>query len=427
MKRLAALVLLAVVSLLPSAALAYDVGAALEGSVLLVVAFVFAQGLLTAFTPCVYPLIPITVSIFGAREGTRVHAALLSATYVLGIAATFSTLGVAVALTGGLFGRVMSNAWVLGFVAIVFAAFAASMLGAFDIRLPQGLNQRLSHVGGKGFLGALGMGLVAGLIAAPCAGPVVGGVLAYVGAKGSASLGFGLLFAYGVGMGLPFFLVGAFSMALPKSGPWLDSVKHVLGIALLANALYLLKDAVPPLKALLRPTPGFIAGAVLLVAVGLLLGAVHKRFDASVRERALKTAGVALVVLGLYGSVGAATLSRAETSTWTTHVDAALARGRTERKPVLIDFWADWCQACKELDAAIYPTALFKAEATRFVLAKADMTKDDDATEALAERYGINGLPAVVFVTSDGTVLREPRVLGLVPPERMVEAMRRVR
>ena len=100
---------------------------------------------------------------------------------------------------------------------------------------------------------------------------------------------------------------------------------------------------------------------------------------------------------------------------------------RAERKPVLIDFWADWCQACKELDVAVYPTALFKAEATRFVLAKADMTKGDDATDALAARFGIGGLPAVVFVTSDGTVLPDPRVLGLVPPERMVEAMRRVR
>src|SRR5574338_1171448 len=208
-----------------------------EGS-LLAFGVAFAGGIATSLTPCVYPLIPITVSVFGARKaGSRREAVAVSALYVLGIAAMYSALGVGAALTGKAFGSVMQNPWVIGFVALVLAAMAASMFGAFELRLPASWQGRLNTVGGSGRAGALAMGLVSGIIAAPCTGPVLTAALAFVAAKGSVAFGFAIMFAYALGMGLLFFLIGAFSISLPKSGPWMDAVKSVFGVALLAAAL----------------------------------------------------------------------------------------------------------------------------------------------------------------------------------------------
>src|SRR6266536_2508957 len=217
-----------------------------QGSVL-AFAIAFAGGVLTSLTPCVYPLIPITVSVFGARQsGSRAHAMALSGLYVLGIAATYSALGASAALTGKAFGTVMQNPWVLGGVAALFLAMAASMFGAFELQLPSSLQARLSAVGGAGYAGALAMGLVAGLIAAPCTGPVLAAALAFVATKGSVVYGVAIMFAYALGIGLLFFVLGAFSISLPKSGPWMDTVKSVFGIALLAMALVYLRDLFPP-------------------------------------------------------------------------------------------------------------------------------------------------------------------------------------
>src|SRR6266498_3143979 len=170
-----------------------------EGSVL-AFAVAFAGGIATSLTPCVYPLIPITVSIFGARKaGSRGEAMELSGLYVLGIAAMYSALGVGAALTGAAFGSVMQNPWVIGFVALVLAAMAASMFGAFDLQLPPAWQARLSGVGGAGRAGAFAMGLVSGIIAAPCTGPVLAAALTFVAAKGSVAFGFAIMFVYALG------------------------------------------------------------------------------------------------------------------------------------------------------------------------------------------------------------------------------------
>ncbi|MGB8933287.1 MAG: cytochrome c biogenesis protein CcdA, partial [Anaeromyxobacteraceae bacterium] len=225
-------------------------GLLLKGSALAIAA-AFAGGLLTSLTPCVYPLIPITVSVFGARRaGSRGQAMLLSGLYVLGIAVTYSALGVGAALTGRAFGSVMSNPWVIGAVAIVLVAMAASMFGAFDLALPASLQARLSRVGGAGFAGSFAMGLVAGVIAAPCTGPVLAAALAVIAQRGSVAYGLAVMFPYALGMGLPFFLIGAFSLSFPKSGAWMETVKSIFGVALLAAALVFARDAFPAMKPL---------------------------------------------------------------------------------------------------------------------------------------------------------------------------------
>src|SRR5919198_1662683 len=237
-----------------------------SGQLALGAAVIFAGGLLTALTPCVYPLIPITVSIFGAsRAESRTKAVLLTSSYVVGMGVVFAVLGVLAARTGALFGSVLSDPRFVVGLAIFLLVLASSMFGAFDLSLPQGLAQRLSTVGGAGVLGAFLMGSVSGFLAAPCTGPVLSGLLAFVAKSQSSALGGALLFIYALGVGVPFFLLGAFTIRLPKGGQWMEWVKSVLGIALVALAASYLKDALPPVRQALDELPaelGKVPGAV---------------------------------------------------------------------------------------------------------------------------------------------------------------------
>lgn len=400
-----------------------------EGSIL-AFAVAFAGGVLTSLTPCVYPLIPITVSIFGARKaGSRGEAMALSGLYVLGIAAMYSALGVGAALTGAAFGSVMQNPWVIGFVAVVLAVMAASMFGAFELQLPQGLQARLNGVGGAGRAGAFAMGLVSGIIAAPCTGPVLAAALTFVAAKGSVAFGFGIMFAYALGMGLLFFLIGAFSVSLPKSGPWMDTVKSVFGVALLAAAGIFLKDAFPAVKGIFSAAHGAALLAAGAAALGVLAGALHGSFHGPALQRALKGAGVVLLVCGIVyaaGASGARERARAAAGfTWLHSEEEAFRLARAEGRPVIVDFWADWCTACKELDKIAWSDPRVREEASRFVAVKIDGTTGDDAFQRISEKYGIVGMPTVLFIDAKGREIPE-RVTGAIGAEAMIERLRRV-
>jgi thiol:disulfide interchange protein DsbD len=387
-------------------------------------AVAFAGGVATSLTPCVYPLIPITVSIFGARRASsRGQAMGLSGLYVLGIAAMYSALGVGAAATGQAFGSVMQNPWVIGFVAVVLAVLAASMFGAFELQLPASLQARLNTVGGAGFAGAFAMGLVSGIIAAPCTGPVLAAALTFVAAKGSIAFGFSIMFTYALGMGLLFFLIGAFSISLPKSGPWMDTVKSVFGVALLAAAGVFAKDAFPALKPLFSAAREAALWAAGAAALGVLLGALHGSFHAPLRQRLAKGLGVALLVGGIVYAAGALNAREraraAEGFAWLGSYDEAIALARAEGKPVIIDFWAEWCTACKELDKIAWADPRVREAASGFVALKMDGTDGSDAFLAVADRYGVVGMPAVIFLDSKGRELPE-RVLSAIPAEEML-------
>jgi thiol:disulfide interchange protein DsbD len=384
----------------------------------------FAGGVLTSLTPCVYPLIPITVSIFGARRaGSRRQAILLSALYVLGIAVMYSALGVGAALTGKAFGSVMQNPWVMGAVALVFASMAASMFGAFELQLPASLQARLSGVGGAGYAGALAMGLVAGVIAAPCTGPVLAAALAFVATKGSVAFGLGIMFAYALGLGLLFFLIGAFSVSLPKSGAWMDTVKSVFGVALLAAAGVFLKDALPALKPLFLASRTAALAAAGAAGLGAMLGAFSGGFQGAPLQRARKALGVALVVLGIVyasGSSAARSAGAASGLAWVHQDEAgALARARAEGRPVIIDFWADWCAACKELDRLAWADPRVQEAARRFVTVKMDGSQDSDAFQRVFDKYGVVGMPTVIFIDAAGREL-PVRVTGAIAADEML-------
>ena len=401
-------------------------GALLAQGSVLAFAVAFAGGVATSLTPCVYPLIPITVSIFGARKaGRRREAVALSGLYVLGIAAMYSSLGVAAALTGKAFGTVMQNPWVIGGVAIVFAMMAASMFGAFELSLPLSWQARLNTVGGAGRAGAFAMGLVSGIVAAPCTGPVLAAALTFVATKGSVAFGFAIMFTYALGLGLLFFVLGVFSVSLPKSGAWMDTVKSVFGVALLAAALVFLKNALPATRPLFSAAAWVSLAAAGVAAFGVLLGALQGDFHGPALRSVAKGVGIALVVLAIVYAAGASDARERRRAAeagiaWKHDEAAALTLARAEGRPVILDFWAEWCTACKELDRTAWADPKVREQAARFITVKVDGTDDTPAFQALTEKYGIVGMPTVVLIDGHGREL-PARITGSISADEMVE------
>lgn len=455
---------------------------------------IFLGGLLTALTPCVYPLIPITVGVFGARQAdSRGRAFVLTTAYVVGMGAVFSILGVVAALSGKAFGSALGNPWVVAGLAVFMMVLASSMFGAFELALPSGLALKLNNVGGGGLIGALLMGSVAGFLAAPCTGPVLTGVLAWVSKTQDPVLGAALLFTYALGIGVPFFLIGVFTVRLPKGGVWMEWVKSVFGVALLALAASYLRDAFPLFNVLLEAgalivgrTPGIVAASVLAM-VGVLLGAIHLSFKEP-RQWLPKGVGVVALVGAfllrmsagqvpapveqppevaklqariseLDRELGAETdqtkkntialelaeareqlekvvnghadfawglVFQAEKTNSADSFDRALAQAKASCKPVMIDFFADWCAACKELDQHTYVAKDVVAESQRFLTIKVDGTNDHEVTDKLYERFGVKGLPTVAFVSPTGEILERPRVTGFLKAEAFLSEMQKV-
>lgn len=402
-----------------------DFASAMAKSTWLALAVVFVGGIGTSLTPCVYPLIPITVAIFGAGKSRgRLKGAALSGVYVLGMAVMYTSLGIAAALAGKAFGGVMANPWVMSFVALVFTVFAISMLGAFDLALPTGLQTRLSQVGGEGWAGAFLMGLVSGIVAAPCTGPVLGGVLLWVATTRNVLLGAGLLFTFSIGMGVLFFVLGTFAVSLPKSGPWMDSVKSVFAVVMLVAALYFLQGPFPPLRAVLSAAPWvpWVTGG--LAALGVLLGGIHLTFHGGWGVRLLKGAGVVLLVGAVAYRVGGLGVVHLE---WLHSEPKAIALATKEHKPLMLDFTATWCGDCKALAKVTYKDPNVKRELSRFVTAEIDVSDDESPEyQRLKTKYRFVGLPNVVFVDSSGKRMPKLTVTGFMKPKPFLERLKQV-
>jgi thiol:disulfide interchange protein DsbD len=384
----------------------------------------FVGGLLVCLTPCVYPMVVITVSVFGAREAkTKLEAAALSTMFVLGIAATFTPLGVIAGVTGSAFGTALASKWVVIFISIVFLALAASMFGAFEMALPDALTQRLASVGGVGYGGAFALGMVSGLVAAPCTGPVLTGILIWIGETQSLWLGAGAMFAFSLGLGVPFWLVGTFAMKLPKSGAWMVSVKSVFGILMVVAALYFLRIPFPILTAAVKPTVTFAVICGALALFGVAVGAIHLAFgDGGFAIKARKSVGIVSTVVGVFALVAWLQIPRGQLS-WLHSEDEARTSASTAHKPLLVDFTATWCGACQELAKHTFADSRVQAEASRFVAVKVDATNDEDPKVAdIMKRYAVKGLPTVVVLDSTGKEAK--RFVDFVPADEFYDAIR---
>jgi thiol:disulfide interchange protein DsbD len=273
------------------------------------------------------------------------------------------------------------------------------------------------------------MGLVSGVIAAPCTGPVLASVLGFVATSHSVLLGGSLLFTYALGMGVLFFAIAGFAVALPKSGPWMESIKSVFGIVMLVGALYYLRSVVAPLEHLAAPTTRWLLGCAALAIVGLALGAVHLSFHAAPQVRARKALGVALVVVGIFGAINGVLApppveEGAPTLAWNRGPTEDLAASaKAAHRPALLDFYADWCLPCKELELKTFARADVARALQRFALIKVDCTTDEDPAVAAAKlRYGAATLPTLLLLDGDGKVRR--KIDHVIGPDELLALLR---
>jgi thiol:disulfide interchange protein DsbD len=325
--------------------------------------FVFIFGILSSFTPCVYPMIPITLAVLGkeAHARTRWQSFFVSLIYVLGISVTYSALGVIAASTGILFGSFISHPIVISIVVLVFIAMALSMFGVYEIQAPRFIRDgALSNWHAHGYLSAFVSGLLAGIVASPCVGPVLVGILTFVAQTQNLWLGFWLLFVYALGMGLLFIAIGIFShftKFLPRSGRWMARVKILFGIVMLVMAGYFLNNIFP--------------------FSGMFKHWITEKNSPRV-ERAL--------------------------ARWQDYNDGLLAKAQADGKPVIIDFRAEWCAACKELEQFTFSNKKFEkaSDEQNFVLLKFDATSDSPELEKMKAKYNIVGLPWVIFISKSG-------------------------
>lgn len=384
--------------------------------ILLTFVLIFLGGLALNLTPCVYPMIPLTISYFGNQKAEKPLVILVRAVcYVVGISITYSSLGVTAAMTGKILGSTLQSPFVLIGISIVLAVLSFSMFGLYEIQAPAWLLNRIASTQTQGWLGALGMGLVFGIVAAPCVDPFSIGLLTFVAAKANPFLGFIMFFTLSLGLGFPYVWLGFFStelQRLPKSGMWMVWVKKIFGMILLGMPLYFLNPLLP--KELSHyAVPGY------LLACGVLLGWVFSGNGVTRRFKMFQHAfGIALAVLGL--TVYLAWPHPVELS-FRDYSAALLQQAQKEGKPVFIDFSASWCLPCKELELRTFSDPKVQDALKNWVLLKADLTQYSSApVEELKKAYGIMGVPTLVFVGPDGRERKDLKAVGFITAQEFL-------
>jgi thiol:disulfide interchange protein DsbD len=388
---------------------------------------IFLLGLGLSFTPCIYPIIPITISYFGGQAGGRKSRVLLLALlYVLGMSLTYSALGTFAAMTGSLFGSALQNPFVVLLVSAVLVALALSMFGLWEIRMPMFLARRTGSAR-QGYAGAVLMGLTMGIVAAPCIGPAVLALLTYVGELGKPLFGFLMFFTLAWGIGAPFIVLATLSGSisrLPRSGDWMIWVRKLFGFIILGMALYFARNlAAPRLVA-----AGY---AIIAVAAGVYLGFIDRAIGAGkgfkVAKRIVGVAGIALgAAFILLPMLRGGASEKPHGIAWLPYSEEAVASAARDGRCVVIDFSAAWCVICHELENKTFSNPDVVRLSSNFVPLKLDLTRSGPAETKVKSAYGVRGLPVVAFIDGTGVERKDLRVTGFVEAgefKRRVEAL----
>lgn len=434
-----------------------------SGNTWLAIGLFFLAGLGLALTPCIFPMIPILSGIIagqGAGLSTR-RAFMLSLVYVLAMSLTYTFAGVLAGLFGSNLQAAFQNPWILGSFALVFVALALSMFGFYELQVPNSLQSKIADISGKqksgSYIGVVIMGLLSALIVGPCVAPPLAGALIYIGQTGDAFLGGAALFALSMGMGLPLILVGTLGgKVLPRAGAWMDTVKAVFGVLMLGVAIWLVSRILPESVTL-------ALWGMLLITSGIYLGALdnpaptaYKTYHAT-REltghmepvgqektgwkRLWKSMGLILMFWGALLLIGAATgqgtplqplkgltIAGGNVQAGTTGLvfqrvhtldalDQALKDAKAAGKPVMLDFYADWCVSCKEMEHNTFTDPRVKQALGDALLLQVDVTRNSIEDKALLKRFALIGPPAILFFTADGLENKASRVVGYKEPQ----------
>ena len=385
-----------------------------------IVAF-FLFGLALNLTPCVYPVIPMTVSFFVAQSERKKRAVfVLASYYVLGIAIVFSILGLISGLAGRQWGFLFQNPWFVICITIIVLSMAASMFGVFEVTVPSSLMTRLGK-SRQGAIGSFVMGLTVGMVIAPCAAGIIIGLVGIVARLGIVAKGALLFFVMGLGLGLPYLFLAMFSGALsrlPKSGMWMVWIRKFFGLLLIGVAIYFL---VPQARQI-DDQQGFYLG-VLAIFGGLLLGFLE---HGEGYTRSFKTIrgifGVLLILSGAF-LVNATLQPEPPAMDWVYYRDQSIEQLQKKNRPILIDFYADWCAACKKLDRRTFSDPRVVEKSRAFTMLKVNCTSPDERSARLIKKYKVSGLPTVTFISAKGNELNSLRLVGFLGPDEMAKRM----
>ena len=412
----------------------------------LIVSFFFGAGLLLALTPCVFPMIPILSGIIVGRghKITKMHGFLLSLAYVLGMALTYASIGIAAGLTGSLLSNALQTPWVLGSFAAVFVLLSFSMFGFYELQLPSVLQNKLSgtsnRLHGGHLSGVFIMGALSAIIVSPCVAAPMAGALLYIGQTHDAVLGGVALFALAIGMGVPLLLIGASAGALlPKAGAWMEAVKSIFGVMMLAVAIWLISSLLPLSVVMLLWATLLILSAVYLHALDALphnSGGWHKLG---------KGLGIIVLLLGIALFIGALSGARdilrplgalggGQSVAQTAHLQFERVKNLAELetrlaqvsgKAVMLDFYADWCVSCKEMENFTFTDAKVQAQLKDTVLLQIDLTANNADDAAFLKHFGLFGPPAILFFDRQGKELADTRVIGYQNAEKFLASLKR--
>jgi thiol:disulfide interchange protein DsbD len=387
----------------------------LEKKSFLLFLLVFVAGFFTSLTPCVYPVIPIVMGYIGTRSGKKkLKGFYLSIFFVLGLAVVYSVLGVIAAATGTLMGVSFQNPVVVIVIAGIFIAMGLSLAGFYEIPVPTSISSKVQSGQKSEILGSLLVGGISGIIAAPCVGPVLIALLSWISQTGNIFLGFWLTFVFSMGLGVIFLVVGTFSgliSAMPKGGKWMDYIKYFFALVLLAGGIYFLGTIAPSWISL------FLWG-VFLVSASIFMGLFKPLEDDEQKSKIFKVIVVLIFLIGALLFVKALEMKYFPSKyaaaepvekvhlPWVSDHEQGKNQAKLENKIMMIDTYADWCVACKELDEYTFSTPEVSEKLKSFILVKLDFTKKDEANEARRKSLGVIGMPTVIFFNPDGTEIK---------------------